>query len=82
MKALSLKEPWASLVASGEKIIETRTWPTQYRGPLLIVGSARPDGQYAGKMACVVDVVACWKMRPEDEKPPAVPSMTARGHGG
>lgn len=36
MKALTLIQPWASLVALGEKKIETRGWKTSYRGPLLI----------------------------------------------
>jgi hypothetical protein len=36
MKALSLTQPWASLVVAGAKKLETRSWPTYYRGPLLI----------------------------------------------
>lgn len=36
MKALSLDQPWASLVAAGLKTNETRCWSTSYRGPLLI----------------------------------------------
>lgn len=36
MKALSLTQPWATLVATGQKTIETRSWSTRYRGPLLI----------------------------------------------
>ncbi len=45
MKALSLWEPWASLMAVGAKRIETRSWPTRYRGPLLICAAKRPmDG--------------------------------------
>ncbi len=36
MKALSLTQPWATLVALGEKRIETRSWSTKYRGPLAI----------------------------------------------
>lgn len=36
MKVLSLHQPWASLVAWGIKTIETRSWQTSYRGPLLI----------------------------------------------
>jgi activating signal cointegrator 1 len=36
MKALSLTQPWATLVALREKSIETRSWPTPYRGPLAI----------------------------------------------
>jgi activating signal cointegrator 1 len=36
LKALSLYQPWASLVALGVKTIETRSWSTSYRGPLAI----------------------------------------------
>jgi hypothetical protein len=39
MKVISLLQPWASLVAIGAKKIETRSWPTNYRGPLLIHAS-------------------------------------------
>jgi len=36
IRALSLWQPWASLVALGLKSWETRGWATGYRGPLLI----------------------------------------------
>lgn len=36
MKALTLTQPWATLVAIGAKRIETRSWFTSYRGPLAI----------------------------------------------
>ena len=36
MKALSLTQPWATLVVTGAKRFETRSWTTTYRGPLLI----------------------------------------------
>ncbi len=36
MKALTLTQPWASLVALGHKQIETRSWQTKYRGPIAI----------------------------------------------
>ncbi|MHB1134252.1 MAG: ASCH domain-containing protein [Chloroflexota bacterium] len=36
MKALSLTQPWASLVAIGTKKIETRSWQVSYRGWLAI----------------------------------------------
>ena len=42
MKAVSVKQPWASLIAEGNKTIETRTWPTNYRGDLLICASKKP----------------------------------------
>jgi len=36
VKAITLLEPWASLIAVGAKKIETRSWSTKYRGPLAI----------------------------------------------
>jgi len=36
MKAITLRQPWASLVALGYKDIENRKWPTKFRGPVLI----------------------------------------------
>lgn len=36
MKAITLYQPYASLIAVGVKTIETRCWFTPYRGPLAI----------------------------------------------
>jgi ASCH domain len=36
MKVLTIKQPWAGLIATGLKPIENRTWATKYRGPLAI----------------------------------------------
>ena len=36
MKAITLYDPWASLVELKQKKYETRDWPTKYRGPLAI----------------------------------------------
>ncbi|MDQ1139439.1 ASCH domain-containing protein [Pedobacter agri] len=44
MKALSIKQPWASLIASGIKDIENRTWATKYRGRIYIHASGKPAG--------------------------------------
>lgn len=45
MKALTLRQPWASLVAVGTKWIETRSWSTSYRGRLAVhAGRAEPSG--------------------------------------
>jgi len=43
MKAISIKQPWADLIAHGIKTIETRTWTTNHRGELLIVSSKTID---------------------------------------
>lgn len=36
VKAISICEPWATLIRLGHKKLETRSWKTSYRGPLLI----------------------------------------------
>ena len=36
MKVLTLKQPWATLVAEGIKKYEFRSWKTKYRGKILI----------------------------------------------
>jgi hypothetical protein len=38
-KALSLKQPYAWLIANGYLLVDDRTWGTQYRGPILIHAS-------------------------------------------
>lgn len=42
MKALSVKQPYATLIVEGEKTVEVRSWKTDYRGDILIVSSSRP----------------------------------------
>lgn len=39
--ALTLWQPWATLVAIGAKRIETRDWQTSYRGPIAIHAAKR-----------------------------------------
>lgn len=36
MKAITLTQPWASLIALGEKQVETRSWACYYTGPIAI----------------------------------------------
>ncbi len=43
MKALTLWQPWATLVVHGYKTIETRSWSTNYRGPIAIHAAQRWD---------------------------------------
>ena len=39
LKALSLKQPFAWLIANGYLQVDDRSWGTQYRGPILIHAS-------------------------------------------
>lgn len=36
MKAITIKQPWATLIAEGYKEYEFRTWKIKYRGDILI----------------------------------------------
>lgn len=67
MKALSVKQPWASLIASGRKTIETRRWKTSYRGPLVIVSARTPDIVPAGQALAVANLINCRPMSVLDE---------------
>ena len=41
MRALSILQPWAWLIANGYKDVENRCWPTACRGPFLIPAGKR-----------------------------------------
>lgn len=36
MMALSIRQPWADAIVYHGKDVENRSWPTRYRGPVLI----------------------------------------------
>jgi hypothetical protein len=36
MKAITIKQPWASLICEGIKDIENRSWKTKFRGRILV----------------------------------------------
>ena len=44
MRSLTVKQPWASLIVHRIKDIENRTWPTKYRGRVLIHAGATIAG--------------------------------------
>src|SRR5205085_10466023 len=46
--ALSIKQPWASLLAAGLKTVEVRRWPTARRGRILIHAARVPDERREG----------------------------------
>jgi hypothetical protein len=43
MKAISIRQPFAALIVAGVKDIENRSWPTKYRGNILIHASKKVD---------------------------------------
>jgi len=71
MKALSVRQPWASLIVSGRKTIEVRSWRTAYRGDILICASRHvdtaacqyfnldPAKQIVGQALCIARLVGC-----------------------
>lgn len=67
MKALTISQPYASLIASGEKWVENRSWFTNYRGPLAIhagkgtqyLGRAEITNYPTGCVIAIAKLVAC-----------------------
>ncbi len=53
MKALSVRAPWAGLIASGTKTLEIRSRRTHHRGELLICESR------GGGAVAIVEVIGC-----------------------
>lgn len=49
MKVLTLKQPWATLVAEGIKKYEFRSWKTNYREKILIHAGMGVDKEYLNK---------------------------------
>ena len=78
MKALSIHQPYASLIAHGLKTIEVRTWRTHYRGPFVVCASAtRASLRYTppkhagleyplGVALAIVDLIDVREGKPED----------------
>lgn len=65
-RCLSIDQPYAYLIAMGDKTIEVRSWRTHHRGPLVIAATARKwsadleDGSritlLGGLALCLVDL--------------------------
>ena len=68
MKALSVLEPWASLIMHG-KSVENRSWYMAYRGPLVICASKRIDTQWTQEEWGHL----LWWLGPH--KPPTLPDL-------
>ena len=80
MKVLSIRQPWASLIAYGYKEYEFRNWKTKYRGELLIHASKEMEkGNMeffkdlnipfeTGKIIAKVNLVDCVKVISKFEK--------------
>src|SRR6266705_4086681 len=51
MKALSIQQPWAWLIANGHKDIENRDWATSYRGFVLLHAPKKLDSSILSYMS-------------------------------
>ena len=56
-RVLTVRQPFASLIALGVKTIEARTWSTDYRGPLIIQAGARSFG---GVNSTTAEMIRSW----------------------
>lgn len=58
MKAISIKNPYATQILQESKNIEYRSWDTNHRGELLICSSATPKvpGMLSGYALCVANL--------------------------
>lgn len=43
LRVLTVAQPWAWAICSGHKLVENRSWPTSYRGELLIHAGKAKD---------------------------------------
>lgn len=66
MRALTIVQPWATLIAIGEKRIETRSWGTSYRGPVLIHAGASKKYVHLGWRVNVEPLVSAVYTHPMD----------------
>ena len=84
MKAITLKQPFASLIASGLKEYEFRTWKTAYRGEILLLRFAKDLEEYSkvdsmpvleGKRMTIM--LSAKKAAPAKKEKPAKPQQPA-----
>lgn len=73
MKALSIGAFYAAAIASNFKTIETRSWPTSYRGEILICSTASKQGLsdlkdslIFGHALAIATIADCQKFKKSD----------------
>lgn len=57
-RCISVRQPWAMALVLGIKDVENRSWPTSYRGPLLIHAGKTLDED--GVYAISADLLTPW----------------------
>jgi len=73
IRALSVRQPWANMIATGEKTIETRDWQPDFRGQLLIVSGRTGKIEPRGCAVAICRLADCRRMRTADEAAACVP---------
>ncbi len=78
MKAITIWQPWSSLLACGAKGFETRSWATSYRGPIAI---------HAAKLSVRQVLKKCfplgeWDYHPDYRAKMGFLDAVAKGFGG
>lgn len=64
MKAITLWQPYASLIAFGAKPHETRSWGTSYRGPIAIHAGLKPAHELDGITSKAICKAFDWPYEP------------------
>jgi hypothetical protein len=63
VKALSIRQPWAWLIAHGHKDIENRSWRTRFRGRVLIhAGATMTQADYLACTLFIADMRTDWRL--------------------
>lgn len=61
--ALSIRQPWAWLIVNGHKDVENRTWPTRFRGRVLIhAGATMTRDDYTACVLFIADMRTEWRL--------------------
>jgi hypothetical protein len=75
VRAITIQQPWASLILDGKKKTEFRSWPTKHRGPLAIHAGLGIDKDECrrvgydaeklprGRVLCIAEMYDCKKLR-------------------
>jgi hypothetical protein len=88
VRALTISQPWADKIASGDKWVENRTWETPYRGVLAIhagkgsryLTASELRGYTRGAVVALARLVACVRLQDGSERVRGSARLTASPH--
>lgn len=63
LRALTIRQPYASDILGGLKTVEYRDWSTHYRGDFLVTVAQKREWGHAGPYACTLCVVRLTDVR-------------------